>query len=100
MGRIYNALKKAEKEAEMIREIASISLGKTTTLPETKKEPAHIIPDRQKDKTKDVHELTKATKATNLKLMTERTVHKERENKKFSFLNIFKKVGGMLLRDH
>ncbi len=93
MGKIYNALKKAEKEAKIIKE-RRLSLGKTTTLPEIKKELAHIIPDRQKDKTKDVPEITETTKATNLKLMTERTVHKERENKKFSFLNILKKVGG------
>ena len=93
MGRIYNALKKAEKEAKIIKE-RRLSHGKKITLPEIKKESAHIIPDRQKDKTKDVHELTEATKVTNLKLMTEGTVHKKRENKKFSFLNVLKKVGG------
>jgi len=91
MGKIYDALKRAERESKIIREKQQPIDGKDTTLPEIKNESTHIDLDEQKGEIRDVQKLTETTKVPNLKLMSEGATLRKKETRKFSFLNILKR---------
>lgn len=91
MGKIYDALKRAERESKIIREKHRPPDSKDTTLPEIKNESKHSVLDEQKEKARAAQEITEPTKVPNLKLMPEVTVPRKKEARRFPFFNLLKR---------
>jgi len=93
MGKIYNALKRAEKESKTIREKRQIfAHNRDNALPETNNESKQIKSYEQKEQVKDIQHITDKTKLPDLKLIPDGVAPKKKETKKSSFLSIFKKA--------
>lgn len=98
MGKIYDALKRAEKEAKINRANQQSPDNKKITpsskFSEAKKESTHMSLDTKEVKSRDVQEMTATTKTPNLKLMPEITSPKNRGARGFPFLNLLKNKSG------
>jgi exopolysaccharide/PEP-CTERM locus tyrosine autokinase len=99
MGKIYDALKRAEKEAKINRENQQSLNNKETITSrepssEAKKESTHMGLDTRSEKSRNAQEMTATTKAPNLKLIPEITAPKNREARGFPFLSRLKKKPG------
>ena len=93
MGKIYDALKRAEREARTIREKHQFLDGKDTPVPEIKNESMDTILDEQKEKAINVQKTAEKTNTPNLKLMRESTVPRKKEARGLSFVNTILKRG-------
>ena len=95
MGKIYDALKRAEKEAKIIRENQQFPDNKKITNPrkssEAKKESNHMSLDTKKVKSRDVQEMTSTAKTPSLKLIPEITTPKKRAARRFALPNLLKR---------
>lgn len=91
MGKIYDALKRAERESKIIRGNLRPLDSKDATLPEIKNESKHTISDEQNEKAINVQKITETTKIPSLKLMHEGAAPRKKETRRFSFLNILKR---------
>lgn len=95
MGKIYDALKRAEREAKIIREKNRLPDNKDSMnvrkISETKHETKHVSLDAQWEKVKKFQEITETTKAPELKLIPEVATPKKKEQRKFSFSNLFRR---------
>jgi len=91
MGKIYDALKRAEREAKIIREKHQSLDSKDTTPPEIKNETKHSSLVEQKEKARKVEEITETSKVSNLKLMPEGVTPRKKVTRRFPFLNLLKR---------
>ena len=96
MGKIYDALKRAEREAKNIREKRQIPDNKdiinVRELPETKVLPERMSSsDVQRRKSPDVQKITATEKVPKLQLMPDLITPQKKDTIKFTFLDLLAK---------
>jgi len=95
MGKIYDALKRAEREARIIkqkqRSLNNNDIINVRELTKTKGETPLTSSDKREEKARDVQEITETAKAPKLKLIPEVTTPKKGETRRLSFLNLLRR---------